>query len=164
MPLADFTWSDGLDLALSVFLIAVGLGLAYVFLRLGSTLGRLSRFLRHAEREVLPVFTKAGGTVDRVNSQLDKLDEMTDSAVEAVAAVDRAVRAVSAAVTAPVQKLSGLLAGLSYGASSFRAHHDFDAAVRAAKEVAARREHDLADDLADGEAGGGPPSSPADES
>lgn len=141
------SWSELVDLALAVFLFAVGITLAYVFLRLGGTLGRLSAFIRGAQEELLPVIEKVGGTVDRVNGQLDKVDVMTDSAVDAVESVDTAIRAVSLAITRPVQKISGLAAGLSYGFSDFRAHRDWGAARQAAKEAAARREAELAEEL-----------------
>jgi hypothetical protein len=147
VPLADFSWSDGVDLALAVFLIVVGLALAYAFLRLGDVIGRVSGFIRRTEHEVLPVIRKVGGTVDRVNDQLDKVDQVTTSAVDAVAAVDRAVRAVSSAVTMPVQKLSGLVTGVSYGASSLKTHRSWGTAVQAGKEAAARREQDLSEEL-----------------
>jgi uncharacterized protein YoxC len=146
VPLA-FSFSDLAYLALSIFLIAVGLALAYAFLRLGGTLARLSALIKGAEQEVLPVITKVGGSVDRVNSQLDKVDTMTDSAVDAVDSVDTAIRAVSLAITRPVQKVSGFAAGLSYGAADLRAHRDWRGAVEAGKAAAARREQELAEEL-----------------
>ena len=146
LPLA-FAWSDVAYAALSVFLVAVGLGLAYAFVRLGGTLGRLSAFIKGAESEILPVIGKVGGTVDRVNGQLDKVDQMTDSAVDAVDSVDTAVRAVSFAITRPVQRISGLAAGLTYGASELRASRDWRSAVAAGKEAAARRERELEEEL-----------------
>ena len=103
-----FSFGDLADLALAVFLVAVGLGLGWAFLRLAVTFDRLSSLIRGTEREVLPVINKVGGSVDRVNAQLDKLDIATDSAVDAVEAVDEAVRTVSFAVKRPVQKLAGL--------------------------------------------------------
>src|SRR2546423_985050 len=103
MLVAAFTWGDLWRLALAVFLLAVGLATAYLLARLGGTAGRLSAFISGAEREILPVINKVGGSVDRVNSQLDKVDRMTDSAVDAVESVDTAVRTVSSAVTKPVQ-------------------------------------------------------------
>ena len=51
---------------------------------------------------------KTGGTVDRVNYQLDKLDTVTDSAVSMADSADTAVRAVSTAISKPVEKVSGL--------------------------------------------------------
>src|SRR5437588_12922983 len=147
MALATFTWGDLADLALAIFLVAVGLALGYAFLRLGETFSRLSAFIRGTEQELLPVINKVGGTVDRVNDQLDKVDRMTDSAVDAVTSIDTAVRTVTNAVTRPVQKLSGLVAGASYGASELKARRNLRGAVDAAKEAAARREHDLADEL-----------------
>jgi hypothetical protein len=146
MPIA-FSFGDVASLALSFFLVATGAGLLYVFLRLGGTLARLSSFIRGAEKEVLPVINKVGGTVDRVNGQFDKVDLMTDSAVDAVDSVDTAVRAVSHAITAPVQKLSGLAAGLTYGAADLKAHRSWRSAVQAGKEAAARRERELAEEL-----------------
>src|SRR3954452_22133418 len=149
MIASSFTWGDLAYLALAVFLIVVGVSLGYAFLRLGETFGRLSAVIRGTERELLPVITKVGGTVDRVNGQLDKVDQMTDSAVDAVESVDTAVRAVSFAITRPVQKLSGIAAGVSFGAAEFKAHHDWRNAVQAGKDAAARREAELSEELRD---------------
>jgi uncharacterized protein YoxC len=141
------TYSDVASVALSFFLVATGAGLLYVCLRLGGTLARLSSFIKGAENEVLPVIEKVGGTVDRVNGQFDKVDLMTDSAADAVDSVDTAVRAVSHAITTPVQKLSGLAAGLTYGAAELKANRNWRSAVQAGKEAAARRERELAEEL-----------------
>ena len=149
MLVAAFSWGDLWRLALAVFLVAVGLSLAYLLVRLGGTVGRLSAFISGAEREILPVINKVGGSVDRVNGQLDKVDQITDSAVDAAASVDTAVRTVSRAVTRPVQKVSGLAAGVSYGAADFKSKHDWRHAVQAGKEAAARREEDLTEELHD---------------
>jgi uncharacterized protein YoxC len=142
-----FTWSDLAYIALSVFLLAVGLSLGYAFVRLGGTLGRLSSLIKGTQDEVLPVISKVGGTVDRVNGQLEKVDVMTDSAVDAVDSVDTAIRAVSLAITRPVQKVSGLAAGLSHGVAHLRVHRDWHGAVAAGKAAAARREQELAEEL-----------------
>src|ERR1700753_4039145 len=115
-----FDYGNVAYVALAVFLVAVGLGVGWAFLRLATTFDRLSSLIRGAEREVLPVINKVGGSVDRVNAQLDKLDQAPDSAVDGVVAVDEAVRTVSFAVKRPVQKLTGLSAGLSHGWSSFK--------------------------------------------
>lgn len=145
--IAAFGWSDLAYLALAVFLLLAGLAIAYGALRLGGTLGRASSLLQGTERALLPVISKVGGTVDRVNEQLDKVDQITDSAVDAVASVDSAVRTVSNVVTRPIEKLAGLVAGVRHGASSVRTHGDVRDAVRIGKEEAARREQDLADEL-----------------
>jgi uncharacterized protein YoxC len=149
MLVAAFSWGDLWRLALAVFLIAVGLSSAYLLVRLGGTVGRLSAFISGAEREILPVINKVGGSVDRVNGQLDKVDQITDSAVDAAASVDTAVRTVSRAVTRPVQKVSGLATGVSYGAADFKSKRDWRHAVQAGKEAAARREEELVEDLED---------------
>jgi uncharacterized protein YoxC len=145
--LASFGWSDLAYLALAVFLVLAGLAIAYGALRLGGTLGRASSLLQGAEKELLPVISRVGGTLDRVNHQLDKVDQITDSAVDAVAGVDSAVRTVTGVARRPVEKIAGLVAGLTHGVSSLRASRDLRGAVRTGKEEAARREQDLADEL-----------------
>ena len=145
--LLAFSPGDAAYLALSVFLLAIGLGLGWMFFRLAVTFDRLSSFIRGTERDLLPVITKAGGTVDRVNTQLDKLDQATDSAVDAVDAVDEAVRAASFAVKRPVQKLTGISAGAAHGWASLRTRRNWREAVAAAKEASARREADLEEEL-----------------
>jgi uncharacterized protein YoxC len=142
-----FTASDAAQIALAVFLLAVGLALGWAFLQLGATFGRLSSFIKGTERELLPVIAKVGSSVDRVNAELDKLGQASDSAVDAVENVDQAVRAVSFAVKRPVQKLTGLSAGVSHGWASLRARRDWRAAVETAKEAAARREADFEEEL-----------------
>jgi uncharacterized protein YoxC len=141
---AAFAWSDAAYIALSIFLLAV----AYAFVRLGGTFGRLSAFIKGAEEEFLPVIGKVGGTVDRVNGQLDKMDLVTDSAVDTVDSVDTAVRAVSFAIKRPVQKLSGLAAAVTYGLADLKAHRDVGRAIATGKDAAARREQELEEELA----------------
>jgi hypothetical protein len=138
---------DALDVVLAIFLIVVGLALGYAFWRAGTLLAQLRRTVRNTEEELLPVLTKTGGTIDRVNLQLDKLDTMTTSAVGAVSAIDRTIRAISNVVTAPIQAIAGLAEAIRYGFSSFKTHHDVDRAVQTAKDAAAQRVADLADDL-----------------
>jgi uncharacterized protein YoxC len=145
--LVAFSPGDVAYLALAVFLLAVGLGLGWAFFRLAATLDRLSSFIKGTERELLPVISKVGGSVDRVNAQLDKLDQATDSAVDAVDSVDQAVRTVSFAVKRPVQKLAGLSTGVAHGWASFRARRDWRAAIETGKQAAARREADLEAEL-----------------
>jgi hypothetical protein len=149
MLVAAFTWGNLWELALAVFLFAVGIALAYFFVRLAGTAKEASTFIRGAGDSALPVIDKVGGSVDRVNGQLDKVDKITDSAVDAADSVDTAVRAVSLAITRPVQKISGFAAGVSFGAADFKARRDWRHAVQAGKEAAARRESDLLEELRD---------------
>jgi hypothetical protein len=154
MALVATSAGDIASYALALFLVAVGLTLAYAFFRLGGTFGELSSFIRGTERELLPVIHKVGESVDKVNGQLDKVDQVTDSAVDMADSADTAVRAVSFAITKPVQKASGFAAGVTQGASYLKAHRDWSEAVRVGKEAAARRERDLEDEL---RAAGGEP-------
>jgi ABC-type transporter Mla subunit MlaD len=149
---------DVLNYALAIFFIAGGLGLAYMLVRLGGTFARLSSLLQGTERDFLPVLQKAGGTVDRVNDQLDKLDVVTDSAVSMAESADTAVRAVSTAITAPVKKVTGLAAAISHGAGALKTRRDVGEAVSVAKEAAARREAELEEELRS--AGRTPPGEP----
>ena len=151
MPLGEFTAVDALWLALSFFLVLVAIALAYLLLRLGGTVGRLTSFIQGLEREVLPVINQAGGTIERVNLQLDKVDRVTDSAVDAADSMDTAVRAVTLALTKPVQKISGLVEGMAHGAASLRTRRDVRGAFRAGRDAAARREHEIEDELRRGE-------------
>ena len=141
------TSSDVLDYALALFFVASGAGLAYMLIRLGGTFGRLSSFIGGTERELLPVIEKSGGTIDRVNRELDKLDVVTDSAVSMAESADTAVRAVSMAITAPVKKVTGLSAAISHGFGAFRARRNPGDAMNVAKEAARRREAELDEEL-----------------
>jgi hypothetical protein len=147
MTLLASTAGDIARYALAAFLLLSGLGLAFMLVRLGGTFSRLSSFIRGMERELLPVITKSGGTVDRVNAQLDKMDRVTDSGVDMAQSADTAVRAVTMAIQKPVVKVSGLAAGLAHGTSKLKATRDWSESVRVGKEAAARREADLAEEL-----------------
>jgi hypothetical protein len=145
-PLA-FSAGDAAYWGLAIFLVAIGLASAFMLFRLGQTFERLSSFVRGTERDLLPVIVKTGATVDRVNYQLDKADTVTDSAVSMADSADTAVRAISTAIATPVEKISGLAAGITHGFSQFRKSKDFAEARTAAQEAARQREADLHDDL-----------------
>ena len=142
-----YSSGEVVDIALSIFLLLVGLGIFWVSLKLGGTLERLSAFIRGTQDEVLPVISKVGTTVDHVNAQMAKVDRITDSAVDAADAADTAVRAVSIAVTRPVEKVSGFGAAVTHGVADFRAHRSWRHAVDAAKQAAAARERELGEEL-----------------
>jgi hypothetical protein len=145
-PLA-FSAGDVAYWALAIFLVAVGIASAFMLFKLGETFGRLSSFIKGTERDLLPVIVKTGATVDRVNYQLDKADTVTDSAVSMADSADTAVRAVSTAIATPVEKVSGLAAGITHGFSSLRKKKDVGEAVKTGKDAAARRTADLREDL-----------------
>lgn len=147
MSVLAFSATDAAYWALAIFLVAIGIASAYMLFKLGQSFGRLSSFISGTERDLLPVIVKTGSTVDRVNYQLDKADTVTDSAVSMADSADTAVRAVSIAISRPVEKVSGLAAGVAHGFSHFRKSKNFGEAVGAAKDAAHRREADLHDDL-----------------
>ena len=142
-----YSSGEVVDVALAIFLILVGAGIAWVSLELGATLQRLSSFIKGTQEEVLPVINKVGTTVDHVNSQMEKLDRITDSAVDAADSADTAVRAVSFAVTKPVQKVTGFAAGVSHGVAEFKTRRNWRSAVDAGKTAAAEREQELEQEL-----------------
>lgn len=154
--LAEFTATDAVWMALAAFLVLTGVGLFYLFFRTGETMGQVTKTLQHTEVEVLPVVNKAGDTLDKVNRELDKVGVVTDSAVDATRAADTAVRTVSSAVTRPVQKLAGVMAGAKGGVGSFASTRDFREAKQAARDAAAAREQELADELRDAGSKGAP--------
>ena len=96
------------------------------------------------------MISKLGGTLDRVNTQLDKVDVMTDSAVDAVSTVDTGCAVVTRSVTRPVQALAGLFTGARHATSAVRTGASWQDAVDTGREEAARREQDLADELRPG--------------
>ena len=142
-----FSAGDAAYWGLAIFLLLLGVGSIFALFKLGRLFDRVSSLVQGTERDALPVVVKTGGTVDRVNYQLDKLDTVTDSAVSMADSADTAVRAVSTAITTPVEKVSGFAAGIVHGVSSFRKSRSFSEATDAAKDAASRREQDLAEDL-----------------
>jgi hypothetical protein len=138
---------DWVNYLLAFFLLVTGLALGYALYKLATVFQRAASFIRSSEREVMPVIRSTGGTVDRVNAQLDRIDPATASAVDAVEAVDEAVRAVSFVVKKPIEKLVGLTAGASHGWATLRAKRSMKEAMKSAKEAAARREADFEADL-----------------
>ena len=146
MTLLGSTAGDAAYWGLAIFLVAIGLASAFMLLRLGQAFERLSSLIKGTERDLLPVIVKTGLTVDRVNYQLDKADTVTDSAVSMADSADTAVRAISTVITTPVEKVTGLAAGITHGFSQFRKSKNFGDATTAAKEAAREREADLRED------------------
>jgi len=129
-------WSDVLKLALSIFLVVTGLGLAYVFLRMAGVFARLGQAVTRVTDEVVPILNRAQTTVDGVNLELARVDEMMKTAVNATKGAEKTVQTVSSAVTAPVRKLHGLAAGERQGVATMRARRAQEAADRAAAHAA----------------------------
>ena len=144
-----YSSGEVVDIALAIFLILTGAGIAWVSLELGATLQRLSSLIRGTQDEVLPVVSKLGTTVDHVNAQMEKVDRIMDSAVDAADSADTAVRAVSLAVTRPVQKVAGFAAGVTHGLADLKTTRNWSSAVDAAKAAAAAREQELEEELRD---------------
>ena len=130
-----FSAGDAAYWALAIFLVLLGVGSLVALVKLGRLFDRVSSFVRGTERDLLPVVVKTGGTVDRVNYQLDKLDTVTDSAVSMADSADTAVRAVSTVIATPVEKVSGLAAGIAHGFSSFKKSRNVSDAMDAGRTL-----------------------------
>jgi len=118
------TSSDIWRYALAVFLILTGVGLCFVLLRAGSTLGRVNNMLDGIMGELVPMLTKVSTSLDHVNEELDKVGRITDSATDATANVDATVRAVSDAISKPFRAVAGFTAGVSHGFGVFKNKRD----------------------------------------
>ena len=125
-------WSDVLKLALSIFLIATGLGLSYLFLRMAGVFQRLGSSLTRITDEVVPILNKAQTTVDGVNLELARVDEIMKTAVGATKGAEKTVQTVATAVTSPVRKITGFAAGAREAVATLRARRAAEAADRAA--------------------------------
>ena len=115
------SWSDVASLALAIFLILVGVGLFYLFFRLGGLFGQLDNSVEEITDETVPILTRVQVTVDEVNAQLGHVDEIMTTAVSATKSADQAASTVSKAVTAPARALSGVTASASEALRSFKA-------------------------------------------
>jgi hypothetical protein len=130
-----------------VFLVLCAIGLTYVLIRLGGTVGATTSLIQGLERETLPVINESGGTLQRVNAQLDKADIVTDSAVDIADSIDTAVRAVSFTITQPVLKVAGVAEGIAHGFASLRVRKNPRRAYETGREAARRREQEITDEL-----------------
>jgi hypothetical protein len=125
-------WSDVLKLALSIFLIATGLGLSYLFLRMAGVFQRLGSSLTRITDEVVPILNMAQTTVDGVNLELARVDEIMKTAVGATKGAEKTVQTVATAATSPVRKITGFAAGAREAVATLRARRAAEAADRLA--------------------------------
>ncbi len=115
------TWSDVASLALAIFLLLAGVGLFYLFFRLGGLFGRLDTSVQEVTDETVPILTRVQVTVDEVNTQLGHVDQIMTTAVSATKSAEQAATAVSRAVAAPARALGGVTASATEALRSFRA-------------------------------------------
>jgi ABC-type transporter Mla subunit MlaD len=116
--------TDAWHYALTGFLVVTGLGLLFVLVQLGGTLGKVNQILDGVMGELLPMLGKVSITLDHVNDELGKVGHVTDSAVDAADKLDHIVRTLSGALGKPVKVASGVTAGISHAFGSFRSKRD----------------------------------------
>ena len=114
-------WDGGTiwRIALGVFFVLCGLGVAYALYRAGTALKKLSNILGHVDSRVLPMLTRVEATLDGVNSELTKVDQITGSVAEMVKAAEETTTALRNAVSTPIRKIAGLAGGLRGSVKSF---------------------------------------------
>lgn len=134
----DIDWSDVLRGGLAFFFVIVGIGIAWVCLRLGGLFGRVSVSVNRVTDEVVPILSKAQVTMDGINTEIGRVDEIMQTAVTTTKGAEKAVGTVSRAVTAPVRKISGLGAGVQEAVATFKARRAAEKAAREEADAAAR--------------------------
>jgi hypothetical protein len=114
-------WDAGaiMKLAIGLFFVLFGIGIAFALFRLGTVLKRLTGILTNANTRVIPLLTRVESTLDGVNAELGKVDQITGSVVEIVKAAEHTTTALHGAVAKPMRKIAGLAAGVTEGVSSF---------------------------------------------
>jgi uncharacterized protein YoxC len=114
-------WDGGTiwRIALGVFFVLCGCGVAYALFRLGSALKRVTHILSSVDSRVLPLLTRVEATLDGVNSELAKVDQITGSVAEMVRAAEETTTALHNAVTTPLRKIAGIAGGMRESVKSF---------------------------------------------
>jgi uncharacterized protein YoxC len=114
-------WDGGTiwRIALGVFLVLCGCGVAYALFRLGSALKRVTHILSSVDSRMLPLLTRVEATLDGVNSELTKVDQITGSVAEMVRAAEETTTALHNAVATPLRKIAGIAGGMREGVKSF---------------------------------------------
>jgi hypothetical protein len=116
-------WDGGTiwRIALGVFFVLCGCGVAYALYRLGSALRKVTHILTKVDSRVVPLLTRVEATLDSFNSELDKVDQITGSVAEMVKAAEETTTALHNAVSTPLRKIAGLAGGVRQSVQSFMA-------------------------------------------
>ena len=114
-------WDAGaiMKIAIGVFFVLFGVGIAFALFRLATVLKRLSSILADANTRVLPLLTRVEGTLDGVNAELGKVDEITGSVAGIMRTAEQTTTAVHGAVAKPMKMVAGAAAGVNEGIRSF---------------------------------------------
>ena len=108
-----------MQIAIGIFFLLFGLGLAYMLLRLAGMLVEMTVMVRDVNREAVPILTRVQTTVDEVNANLTNVDDITEHVAAMTGTLETTTSTVSGAVTAPVKKVAGFSAGVSEGIATF---------------------------------------------
>jgi uncharacterized protein YoxC len=108
-----------MKIAIGLFFVLFGVGIAFALFRLATVFKRLSSILTNAGTQVIPLLTRVGSTLDGVNSELGKVDQITGSVAEIVKTAEQTTTALHNAVAKPIQKIAGLVSGANASITSF---------------------------------------------
>jgi len=108
-----------MKIAIGVFFVLFGAGLAYALFRLGGVFRRVSSILADANTQVIPLLTRVGETLEGVKAELDRVEQVTGSVAEIAKVAEESVTAVKSAASLPVRKVAGFAAGIREGLVTF---------------------------------------------
>jgi hypothetical protein len=114
-------WDGGTiwRIALGVFFVLCGCGMAYALFRLGAVLKRMTHILSSVDSRVIPLLTRVEATLDGFNSELSKVDQITGSVAEMVKAAEETTTALHNAVSVPLHRIAGIAGGVRENIKSF---------------------------------------------
>ncbi|HQJ97547.1 MAG TPA: DUF948 domain-containing protein [Thermoleophilia bacterium] len=105
--------------AAAFFFVLVAVAAAYALIRAGKAMGRVEQVVTDVDKEALPLITKAGQTLDEVNTSLANVGEITKDVSQMTEKVDRMTSAVESAVTTPARKAAAFSAGVTEAVGTF---------------------------------------------
>jgi hypothetical protein len=108
-----------MQIAIGIFFLLFGIGLAYMLWRLAGMLVEVTGMIRDVNHEAVPILTRVQTTVDEVNANLGNVDDITEHVAAMTGTLENTTSTVSGAVTGPVKKVAGFTAGVSEGLSTF---------------------------------------------
>jgi hypothetical protein len=114
-------WDAGafMRIAIGVFFLLFGAGVAYSLFRLSAVLSRMNDMLGTVDKELGPLLTRVEATLDGVNSELDKVDQITGSVAGVAKVAEQATVAVQGAVSKPIRRAAGVATGIKTACSTF---------------------------------------------
>ena len=109
---------DFMRIAIGVFFLLFGIGIAYMLLRLAGVFRAAETTVKDVSRELTPVITRLHTVMDEANSELALVEDVTQSLAVTVGAVERTTVAVTQSVAGPIKALAGVTTGIGAALSA----------------------------------------------